>query len=39
LICAYAARRNWAIFTSDRDFTQYAKHLSIRLYTPRPAKL
>jgi hypothetical protein len=39
LICAYAARRNWAIFTSDRDFTRYAKHLSIRLYTPRPATL
>lgn len=39
LICACAARRDWAIFTCDRDFTRYAKHLSIRLYTPRPEGL
>ena len=38
LICALAMRRSWAIFTSDRDFTRYAKHLSIQLYTPRPTK-
>lgn len=38
LICALAMRRSWAIFTSDRDFTRYAQHLSIRFYTPRPAK-
>ncbi len=38
LICALAMRRKWAIFTSDRDFTRYAQHLSIRFYTPRPAK-
>ncbi len=38
LICALAMRRSWAIFTSDRDFTRYAQDLSIRLYTPRPAK-
>jgi predicted nucleic acid-binding protein len=38
LICAFAMRRSWAIFTTNRDFTRYARHLSIRLYTPRPTK-
>jgi predicted nucleic acid-binding protein len=32
LICAIAARRNWEIFTSDRDFAQYAKAFPLRLY-------
>ena len=32
LLCAVALRRGWAIFTSDRDFEFYAKHLDIRLY-------
>jgi predicted nucleic acid-binding protein len=31
LICAVAARRNWQIFTSDRDFTLCGKHLAVRL--------
>jgi predicted nucleic acid-binding protein len=35
LICAVAARRNWQIFTTDRDFSGYARHLPIALYRPR----
>lgn len=31
LICAAALRRSWQIFTSDRDFTLYSKHLPISL--------
>ncbi len=33
LICAVAHRRNWEIFTTDRDFTRYAKVLALRLYS------
>ena len=33
LICAVAARNNWPIFTVDLDFTRYALHLPIRLYS------
>lgn len=36
LICAVAAARNWPIFTTDKDFQQYAKALPIRLHAPRP---
>jgi predicted nucleic acid-binding protein len=32
LICAMAARLNLPIFTLDKDFERYAKHLPIRLY-------
>lgn len=32
LICAMAARLGAEIFTTDRDFERYAKHLPIRLY-------
>lgn len=35
LICAVAARRDWQIFTADRDFSGYARHLPIALYKPR----
>lgn len=35
LICAVAARSGWQIFTTDRDFSRYAKCLPIRLYSPR----
>jgi predicted nucleic acid-binding protein len=35
LICAVADRRRWAIFTVDRDYVQYAKHLAVRFYRPR----
>ncbi len=32
LICAIAYRQGWAIFTTDRDFERYARHLPIRLH-------
>lgn len=32
LICAVALRRQIAIFTTDPDFTHYAKHLSLVLH-------
>jgi len=32
LICALAARGQWEIFTTDKDFIHYANHLPIRLY-------
>lgn len=34
LICAVAAVENFAIFTTDKDFELYAKHLPVRLYNP-----
>ena len=33
LICAVAARRNIAIFTTDRDFERYAPILGLRLHS------
>jgi len=33
LICATAHRRHWAIFTTDRDFQNYASVLPIRLHS------
>lgn len=33
LICAVAQRNSCAIFTTDGDFSNYGKHLDIRLYT------
>lgn len=32
LICAVAHRRNWQIFTTDRDFERYQRVLGIRLF-------
>ncbi|MGA9509606.1 MAG: PIN domain-containing protein [Candidatus Sulfotelmatobacter sp.] len=32
LICAAATRRHWQIFTTDQDFTHYAKACSLQLY-------
>jgi predicted nucleic acid-binding protein len=32
LLSAIAARRNWEIFTADRDFARYAKAFPLRLY-------
>jgi hypothetical protein len=32
LICATALRRNWQIFTTDRDFSRYATVLPLKLY-------
>jgi predicted nucleic acid-binding protein len=34
LICAVAARHSLAIFTTDKDFLLFAKHLPITLYEP-----
>ena len=35
LLCAVAIKRGWAIFTTDPDFTNYAKVLPISIHTPR----
>jgi predicted nucleic acid-binding protein len=32
LICAVAERRQWQVFTTDRDFERYRKVLAVRLY-------
>jgi predicted nucleic acid-binding protein len=32
LLCSAAVRRNWAIFTADRDFQLYAKHIPLTLF-------
>ena len=32
LICAAALRRDWEIFTTDKDFTRYARAVAVRLY-------
>ena len=33
LICAVAQRREWHIFTTDRDFERYGRVLEIKLYS------
>jgi predicted nucleic acid-binding protein len=33
LICAVATRRNWQIFTTDRDFERYQRVLDLELYS------
>lgn len=35
LICAVAIARNWPVFTSDRDFLRYSRHLPLKLHAPR----
>ena len=35
LICAVSMRYDAPVFTTDRDFSRYAKHLGIRLHHPR----
>jgi predicted nucleic acid-binding protein len=32
LICAVAQRRDWHIFTTDRDFERYGRVLGLKLY-------
>jgi predicted nucleic acid-binding protein len=32
LICAVAQRRDWHIFTTDRDFERYGRVLALKLY-------
>jgi predicted nucleic acid-binding protein len=36
LICAAAQSRDWAIFSTDTDFSRYAKIISIKLHVIRP---
>jgi len=36
LLCAVAMSREWAIFTTDPDFSNYARVLPLKLHTPRP---
>ena len=33
LLCSVALRRKWAIYTTDRDFQRYAKHIPIELFS------
>jgi predicted nucleic acid-binding protein len=35
LLCAVANKRLWAIFTTDPDFSNYAKVLPLRIHSPR----
>lgn len=35
LLCAVAIRRDWALFSPDRDFKHYAGALQLRLHRPR----
>jgi predicted nucleic acid-binding protein len=35
LICVVAIKREWAIFTTDPDFTNYVKVLPISIHMPR----
>ena len=35
LICSVSHRNNIPIFTTDKDFEEYSKHLGISLYVPR----
>jgi predicted nucleic acid-binding protein len=32
LLCSAAVRRNWAIYTADRDFQRYARHIPLALF-------
>ena len=35
LLCAVVMKREWAIFTTDPDFTNYAKVLPLAIHAPR----
>ena len=35
LLCSLAIKREWAIFTTDPNFTNYAKVLPISIHAPR----
>jgi predicted nucleic acid-binding protein len=35
LLCAIGSERNWPIFTTDPDFSNYANVLPIKLHAPR----
>lgn len=35
LLCSIAIKRQWAIFTTDPDFSSYARVLPLQIHTPR----
>lgn len=35
LLCAVAIKRQWAIFTTDPDFSNYRRVLPLRIHAPR----
>ena len=35
LICAVSKRHSTPVFTTDKDFTNYTRHLDLQLYKPR----
>ena len=35
LLCAVANKRQWTIFTTDPDFSNYARVLPLRIHAPR----
>ncbi|HMK30504.1 MAG TPA: PIN domain-containing protein [Terriglobales bacterium] len=35
LLCAMTIRRNWAIFTTDPDFSNYGRVLPLTIHAPR----
>jgi predicted nucleic acid-binding protein len=35
LLCAVTVRRDWTIFTTDPDFSHYARVLSLSIHVPR----
>ncbi len=35
LLCTVAIKREWAVFTTDPDFSNYANVLPLRLHDPR----
>lgn len=35
LLCVVSIKRQWAIFTTDPDFSNYAKVLPLRIHAPR----
>jgi predicted nucleic acid-binding protein len=34
LLCAMALRRDFEVFTTDRDFAQYRRHVDVKIYRP-----
>jgi predicted nucleic acid-binding protein len=35
LLCAVSCRLDYPIYTTDKDFTLFSKHMPIKLYSPR----
>jgi predicted nucleic acid-binding protein len=38
LICAAAVRREWTVFTLDKDFHRYARYIPLLLFPPKSFK-